>query len=436
MIPDFVRTALRRLNDAGFEAYCVGGCVRDTLLGVTPHDWDVATSAHPTQIERVFGDCRTIGTGLRHGTVTVLMHGLPLEITAYRADGDYSDHRHPIGVTFVSDLREDMARRDFTVNAMAMDGEGRIIDHFGGREDLARGVLRAVGEPERRFEEDALRILRGVRFSAQLGFELEHATRRAMEEKAPLLAFVSGERILTELERTILSGWAQKTLLSCADLLAAAVPEIREAIGFEQRNRHHVYDVWEHTVRALCYAPQDRLIRLALLFHDTGKPRSFTVDAKGEGHFYAHARLSAELAETALRRLRADRETLEEVVWLVRMHDLSVTPERRTALRLVSRYGFERTRRLLLIKEADNISQSPSYTARGAEARALLALVDEIEREKPCLTLKELAVKGDDLTALGMSGPAVGETLRRLLDDVLEERCANEREALLARVRR
>ena len=435
MIPEYVGTALALLRGAGFEAYPVGGCVRDLLRGEEPHDWDVTTSAQPPEIKAVFRDFTTVDTGIRHGTVTVLLGGRPLEITTFRTDGGYLDHRHPTSVTFVSDLTEDLRRRDFTVNAMALGEGGTVIDPFGGQADLRASVLRAVGDPRMRFEEDALRILRAIRFCAKMGFDIEPETMRAMEEKASLLAQVSGERIFGELQGIVMGDHALKALLTCAVPLSAALPEIKDSIGFDQRNRHHIYDVWEHTARAFQSAPKDRLIRLALLFHDVGKPRSFTVDFNGEGHFYAHARLSAESTEAALTRLKADRETREEVVWLVRMHDLTVTPDERTAKRLLSRYGHERTRRLLLLKEADNLAQSPAYTNRGEDARALLALTEQLERQRPCLTLRDLAVRGGDLMALGYSGPALGETLRRLLEDVLEGRCPNERAALLDRVK-
>lgn len=431
-LPEFVIYAVKRLEERGFEAYPVGGCVRDMARGAEPKDWDVATSAPPKQVEEVFAGHRVAETGIKHGTVTVIIDGEPIEITTFRTEGEYLDHRRPSRVEFVSSLTEDLRRRDLTVNAMACTAEGRIIDPFGGLEDMKNHLLRAVGSPEERFSEDALRVMRAVRFQSVLGWQIEERTMAAMRKCGGLLKCISGERIFAELKKLVMGDHVLTALTCCGDILAAAVPEIEETIGFDQRNRHHIYDVWQHTARALALSERDLYIRLALLFHDVGKPKSFTVDQNGEGHFYAHAKLSAEMTENAMERLRADRRAREEVVWLVAMHDWSVTPTERTAAKMASKWGFERSRRLLKVKAADNAAQSPKYRQRGKDAEVLLKMLDELEKKAGCLTLRDLAVKGGDLLALGMRGAEIGESLDMMLRAVVEGRAANSREALLS----
>lgn len=430
-LPDFVIYALKRLEEKGFEAYLVGGCVRDMVREAEPKDWDIATSALPKQVEEIFADYRVIETGIKHGTVTVMLEGRPVEITTFRTEGEYVDHRRPSEVEFVSSLFEDLRRRDLTANAMACASDGRVTDPFGGMEDIKKGIIRAVGEPERRFEEDALRIMRAARFQSVFGWQIEEKTMAAMEDKAELLKYISGERIFSELKKLVMGDHPLTALTCCGGVLAAAIPEIKDTVGFDQRNRHHIYDVWQHTARALALSEKDLYIRLALLFHDVGKPPSFTMDHNGEGHFYAHAKLSAEMTEAAMERLHADRRTREEVVWLVAMHDWSVTPSEKMAARMASRWGFERSRRLLKIKIADNAAQSPEYRQRGRDAATLLEMLDGLEERAGCLTLRDLAVKGVDLLALGMKGPQIGETLDMMLKAVVEGGCPNSREALL-----
>ena len=433
--PAAVLRAMEILRDGGYAAYLVGGCVRDACRGAVPHDWDIAASSRPEETAAAFAGYRVLETGIRHGTVTVLLDGEALEITTFRQDGAYSDHRHPESVAFVRALREDLRRRDFTVNAMAWSPWEGLVDPFGGRQDLAARTLRAVGDPARRFDEDALRILRGLRFSSVLGFSVAPATRAAMTEKSALLAWVSGERVLQELKKLLLGAHVLSMLLTCPDVLRAVLPEIGPAVGFDQHSRYHIYDVWEHTARAVAAAPMDLTVRLALLFHDLGKPACAIVDAAGEGHFYGHGVESAHMADAALRRLKSDRRTREAVVWLVAMHDQTLPGGRAGARRLLSRYGIARTRQLLQMRIADHAAHNPAYPERGDEGRRLLALVEDEWAARPCLTLGELAVRGKDLTALGYSGPAVGEALRFLLEAVLSGVCPNERQALLAHLR-
>lgn len=431
-LPEHIVSILTSLHDAGFSAHAVGGCVRDSLLGKTPHDWDIATAARPEEVKRVFADRRVLDTGLRHGTVTLLTEGGPAEVTTYRIDGSYSDHRRPDSVDFTDELVEDLARRDFTVNAMAFDGQ-RLTDPFGGRNDLAARLLRAVGDADRRFEEDALRILRALRFSAQLGFSVEEKTAAALLRKRGLLANVSAERVRVELW-TLLSGDCAPVIREFTPVISEILPETATMIGFDQRNRHHVYDVWEHTLHALEHSPCDPLLRLALLLHDCGKPASFSMGNDRQGHFYGHAAKSAALADDALRRLRFDNVTRERVVRLIALHDHDLPPTEKGVRRWLSRLSPEELRLLIALKRADNAAQSPLYS-RAAALDQALSVMEDIIRRGECVSLSQLAVRGEDIMALGWRGPEVGDRLRELLEAVLSG-APNERESLLARVKR
>ena len=321
--------AIERLRAAGHEAWIVGGCVRDVLLGRTPTDYDLTTSALPEETEAVFAGERLIETGLQHGTVTVLLEGVPLEITTYRVDGGYTDARHPDGVTFTRSLREDAARRDFTINAMAYaPGEG-LQDFFGGQADLSAGVIRAVGEADRRFQEDALRILRAIRFASVLGFELDPETDAAGRRNAPLLQKISVERVFVELSKLLCGPGAGKILRAYPDILGVVLPELTPTVGFAQHNVHHCYDVYTHTAVAVDHVPPEVTLRLAALFHDLGKPATFSMGEDGQGHFYGHPKVSAALAEQILLRLRAPKRLREEVVRLVEVHDWPLSTEPR-----------------------------------------------------------------------------------------------------------
>ena len=309
--------ALARLHEAGFEAWLVGGCVRDMLLGCAPKDYDLATSARPEETKAVFPGETVLETGIRHGTVTVLLEGMPLEITTYRVDGAYSDARHPDGVTFADNLRADAARRDFTINAMAYAPGRGLRDYFGGQADLRAGCLRAVGDPGTRFQEDALRILRGLRFAAVLDFSLEEETDRAARRYAPLLTKVSAERCAAELGKLLCGPAAGRILRAYPAVLGVVIPELLPMVGFAHRNAHHCYDVWTHTAVAVDHVPPRLPLRLAMLLHDMGKPDTFSLGEDGQGHFYGHPRRSVELAEGILTRLRFPRRTREQVLCLV-----------------------------------------------------------------------------------------------------------------------
>ena len=433
-IPAPVREILEILETAGHRAWCVGGCVRDALLGRPPEDWDVTTAARPEETMALFGD-RAVPTGLRHGTVTVRTAAGGVEVTTLRRDGAYRDHRRPESVTFTDSLEEDLRRRDFTVNALAVDLRGTLQDPLGGRADLAAGVLRCVGDPDRRFDEDALRILRGARFAAQLGFAIHPDTAAAIHRNRALLGDIAPERIWTELKKLVTGAHAAEVLRAYPDVIGVFWPEVLPMVGFDQRNRHHCHDVWEHTLHALAAVPPEVELRLAMLLHDIGKPNCFTVDEKGQGHFYGHPAESARLAGEMLRRLRADNATTETVVRLVTWHDKNIPRTRSGVARALGKLGERDLRRLLDVKRADNLAQAPEYRSVQGEIDKAEAILDQLLAEGACVSLRQLAVNGRDLLALGLSGPAVGRILRTLLDAVLDETLPNQRAALLAAAR-
>ena len=433
-LPAQVHTALARLNDAGYEAYIVGGCVRDRIMGRTPKDYDVATSALPEQTADVFAGERVIATGLKHGTVTVLLDGEPLEITTFRIDGTYSDSRHPDTVTFTPSLREDLARRDFTMNAMAYSPETGLVDPFGGQADIAAKCIRCVGEPEQRFREDALRILRALRFSAVLGFHIEPKTDAALRAEAALLKNISAERVFSELKQLLCGPDVRRVLLDYPDVLGAVLPEILPMRGFDQRNPHHCYDILEHTAAAVEAIPAEPGLRLAALLHDVGKPECFFTDGDGVGHFYGHPKVSARIAEDVLDRLRSDKATKERVTTIVLNHGLLIEDNEKSVRRVLHRLGTERFFDLLAMMRADNLGQSAELRWIQGYYDRLEELAREILAAEACFSLKDLAVKGGDL---GLpSGPEIGKALNALLDAVMDGAVANERSALLEYFRR
>lgn len=436
-IPENVQAVLRTLESAGREAWCVGGCIRDMLLDGdrTPEDWDVATSALPEETLAVFAS-RAEPTGLKHGTVTVKTSGGPVEVTTYRLDGTYRDHRRPESVTFTRSIEEDLSRRDFTVNAMALDLRGELRDPFGGREDLRRGVLRCVGDPDRRFQEDALRILRGLRFAAVLGLEIEPGTAAALRRNREGLNDIAPERIQTEFFKLLPGEKAAEVLRGYPEVFGVFWPELLPMVGFSQRNRHHCYDVWEHSLHALDAVPGDLVLRCAMLLHDVGKPGSFTLDGQGVGHFYGHPAVSRELADRMLRRLKCATDFRETVVRLVEWHDRDIPRTDKAIRRALRVLGEEDLRRLILVKRADNLGQAPEYWDRQGELDKAEAILDRLLAEDACFSLKQLAVRGGDLLALGLSGPAVGRALEDLLEKVMDGALPNERDALLEDLRK
>ncbi len=436
-LPDRVRYVLSRLETAGFSAYAVGGCVRDSLLGLVPKDWDMCTSALPAETEAVFSGLPVLETGLKHGTVTVLLDREPFEITTFRRDGDYSDHRTPDRVEFVEDLTEDLARRDFTVGAMAVGLDGVIRDPFGGREDLEHKVLRCVGDPDRRFQEDALRILRGMRFASQLRFTVESATAAAMVRNRDLLTAVSPERIYKELCGLLTGPGCASVLETFGEVLRAVLPEIGPSMGFSQHSPYHDKDVWGHTVEAVGYSGEDLWVRWALLLHDLGKPETFTLDENGVGHFKGHPARSEAIAREIFARLHGDSATRDAVCQLVRDHDAYAPINRKNVRRWLARYGRDQFFRLMEVMRADAAAHvdTPNSRIRREAIGTVTDMARELLTEAPCLTIQDLAVNGRDVLALGVpAGPRVGELLNLLFEDVLEERCPNDREVLLDRL--
>ncbi len=434
-IPTYVRSVLQVLESAGGEAWCVGGCVRDALLGRKPGDWDVATSALPEETLAAFGS-RALPTGLRHGTITVKTEGGPVEVTTYRIDGDYRDHRRPGFVAFTSSLDQDLARRDFTVNAMARNLQGQLRDPFGGQADLQRGILRCVGDPDRRFQEDALRILRGLRFAAVLGFSLEPKSAEAIRRNREGLRDIAPERIQTEFFKLLPGNHAAEVLRGYPEVFGVFWPELPAMVGFDQRNRHHCYDVWEHTLHALAAVPGDLVLRCTMLLHDVGKPDSFTLDPAGVGHFYGHPAVSRRLADEMLRRLKCGTDFRETVVRLVEWHDRDIPRTDKSIRRALRILGEEDLRRLILVKRADNLGQAPAYRDRQKELDKAEEILNRLLAEDACFSLKQLAVKGGDLLALGLSGPAVGAALEELLGKVMDGALPNERAVLLEHLKK
>lgn len=433
--PAAVTGLIDRLERQGFEAWAVGGCVRDALLGLTPHDWDLCTAATPAEMRGCFAGLPVLETGLRHGTLTVRVDHVSYEVTTYRADGVYADGRRPEQVRFLRDVGGDLARRDFTVNAMAWHPQRGLLDLCGGRDDLRRRLIRAVGDPRRRFEEDALRILRALRFAAVLDFAVDADTAAAIHAQKELLRRIAAERIREEFFRLLTGPAAPRVLEEYFDVFCVFVPELAPMRGFAQHSRYHDRDVWGHVLAAFAAAPADDLtLRLAALLHDVGKPECFTLDAEGRGHFYGHEARSAQMAQVILLRLRADGETVRQVSELIARHGLPATAEKRFLRRWCARLSAPQLRRLLALKRADTMGHAAA--CRPARLQALDAcghMLDEIEAAGDCLSLAALAVNGRDLLALGLpAGPQVGALLRRLLDAVLDGSLANEHTALLA----
>ena len=433
-IPEQVSTILAKLQESGYEAYVVGGCVRDALLGREPNDWDITTSALPMDVKRIF--VKTVDTGLQHGTVTVLAGGKGYEVTTYRVDGVYEDGRHPKEVTFTPSLREDLQRRDFTINAMAYREPDVLVDLFGGQKDLEDGVIRAVGDPLQRFSEDALRILRAIRFSAQLGYRIEEETLRAASELAVNLRKISAERIRVELEKTITSD--HPALLRTAyeaGITAMFLPEFDRCMETRQNNPHHCYSVGEHILKSMELIRNDRILRLTMLLHDLGKPACLTTDEQGIDHFYGHQEASAAMAQTILRRLKYDNDTIRKVVKLVRYHDMQIRLTAPAVRKAVVKIGEDLFPLFLEVKQADLLAQS---TYQREEKQEILnevkRLYAQIIDHGDCLNLKHLAVNGSDLVRMGVKpGREVGEILARMLDDVLDVPSHNDKDYLLGR---
>ncbi len=433
-MPADAERILRRLNSHGHRAYVVGGCVRDSLLGLTPKDWDICTSALPQEVEALFPDVHLVETGLKHGTVTLMLHHVPYEVTTFRVEGAYTDHRHPDSVTFVREVEEDLSRRDFTVNAMAYHPQEGLVDVFRGREDLEGRRIRCVGKPRERFGEDALRILRGLRFAACYGFSVEEETASAMREMAEDVRRVAGERIRVEMEKLLCGPQAESILRDYADVITAVFPSLRPMVGFAQHTRWHRWDVWEHSIRAVAAIAPEPLLRWVMLLHDAGKPAAFTLDEEGVGHACGHQQISARIAGELFDRMHFDNGTRNRALLLIERHDMKMSADPVLIRRQLNRFGEEAVRQLIAVHAADEKAKG-TVCPEDADLRAreITEALDRILAESACFSLAALAVKGGDLIALGMRpGKRLGETLQRLLEAVMEDRVPNEREALLS----
>lgn len=425
------KKAIKMLQDSGFEAYAVGGCVRDMLMGKSANDFDITTNALPEETKRVFADERTIETGLKHGTLTVLLDGESLEITTYRVDGEYLDNRHPQSVSFTRRLQDDLSRRDFTMNALVYNDSEGVLDYYDGKTDIENKIIRAVGDPERRFTEDALRILRAIRFSSALGFKIDEKTKQAMHKCRHLLHNISGERIAVEINKFVMGDYVKNAILENYDILGELVPEFEKMYKFNQRNRWHIYDILEHTAVAVENTPKIPHLRLAMLFHDTGKVHTFFTDEKGIGHFYGHGEKSAEVVREYLNKNKYDNFTKERVIWLVENHDVPTEERDIVVKRRLNKMGKERFLELIQIQRADNLAQNPELVDIEHFAR-LEEMVERISKE--CFSLSTLAINGSDLVEAGFEkGRGIGEILNALLDEVIENKLQNEKEALLKR---
>lgn len=433
-ITDRQKRLLGQLNDCGYEAYLVGGCVRDALLGRECHDTDITTNALPEQITAAFTDCTVVPTGIKHGTVTVIFEDEPVEITTFRIDGSYTDFRRPDSVEFSRRLSDDLVRRDFTINALAADASGNITDISGGMCDLEHGIIRCVGDPEKRFNEDALRILRAVRFASQLGFEIEEETSVELLRMRTLLAHVSEERIRDELDKLICGRYCVDVLLRYREIIAQVIPEMRQCFGFFQHSHYHRYDVYEHIVRAVGSAPNELVLRRAMLFHDIGKPSMFTIDERGEGHFKGHAAVSAKIAEDVMKRLKYDNSSIKEVRMIIAAHSDKISSDKQIK-RMVSKMGLEGFLMLLEAKKADNLAKNDFVYTENEEFDRFAETARRLVAEDSCLKISQLAVNGNDMLALGLRDRQIGDVLNILLEMVIDGKVENSRAELLRTVK-
>ena len=434
-IPNEIKYILSTLESAGYKAYIVGGSVRDFIMGREPSDYDVATDATPKEVMALFSSDKVIDTGSKHGTVTVIHNSVHVEVTTFRKDSVYSDGRHPDEVTFSDNINDDLSRRDFTMNAIAYNETEGMIDPFGGVKDIENRIIRTVGNPAERFNEDALRMLRALRFSSSLGFEIEEETKKAIfDHKEDILGRVSMERIQKELEGILVGDDVERVLRDYVEVIGVVIPEVLPMVGFDQRTPFHIYDVWEHTIKVVAGMPADPVSRLAGLFHDIGKPPCFIQGEDGVGHFFGHPEVSREMADEIMRRLKVDNKTREDVLLIVKWHDLRPAVTVKAVRKVIMKVTPELFSKWVAIKYADNGAQAPALADRKAGIHGVEELGYELMESEEALSLKTLRVNGRDIMSLGVSeGPEVGRIMSELLSDVLEEKIENDREQLLKR---
>ena len=430
-LPRAVEKAITCLENCGFQAYIVGGCVRNTLLELPVNDWDMTTSATPEEMKECFKSFRTIETGIQHGTLTVLIDGMPLEITTFRNDGEYLDNRHPVGVTFSRDIEEDLCRRDFTVNAMAYHPKRGLVDLFDGQADLTKKRISCVGDPEKRFYEDGLRILRALRFAAVLDFSIAPETADAVHTCRHLLKNIAAERIREEFCKLICGAGAVRILREYHDVIGVFLPELERCVDFAQNSKYHCYDVFEHTLHALELAPSELVTRLAVLLHDIGKPLCYTEDENG-GHFKGHGDAGVEIVKDVMKRLRFDNKTAARVTILVDYHDREIPATEKSVKRLMNKMSDEDISILMEVKRCDRLAHAKDYCELSDALIEIPRIVEKLREENACLSLKDLKVGGEDLIAMGIpKGKEIGRILNALLEQVLDGELPNERKALM-----
>lgn len=432
-VPKEVYDIISKIEYEGFEAYIVGGCVRDCIMGIEPHDYDICTSALPEETMQIFRGEGMVTAGLKHGTVGIIRGKNVYEITTYRLDGDYSDGRHPDSVTFTNMLSEDLLRRDFTINAMAYNPKCGLVDIYGGREDLENGVIRCVGNPLERFSEDALRILRAIRFASRFGFRVEEETKKAMQKLYPTIEKVSIERINTEFTKTLVTKNASEYIDEFRDIIALFIPEIKPMFGFEQNSRWHNLDVWQHTLRAISCSGEDIYIRLALFLHDIAKPATYTPDEEGNGHFYKHAYEGMLIAKKILKRLKYSNDIIDTVCTLVGAHDFGLSSSKKSVKKLLQRLGEENFDRLMRVRYADLCAHREEMCAGDKDVIfQMKSIKEQIISDKECFDIKSLDINGSILIGLGIKpGPQIGKILSALLEEVIEEKLENKQEVLI-----
>ena len=432
-LPSQVNIAIKLLEKSGFEAYAVGGCVRDTVMEKEPHDFDITTSAYPEEMKEIFKSFRVIETGIKHGTLTVIIDGMPLEITTYRIDGEYQDNRHPENVSFSRNLKDDLSRRDFTVNTLCFNEKDGLVDLFGGVDDIHNKIIRCVGEPDKRFNEDALRIIRALRFSSVLSFEIEEKTAQSILRNKELLNNIAVERIREEFTKLICGKNAFDIIMKYHGVLEQFIPELSPLCGCEQNTNYHLYDVLEHTARALANIENDRILRLVMFFHDIAKPLCKTTDLNGFDHFKGHAALGEIMTRDILKRLKFDNATVNRVSRLVGLHSERTPKDKTEAKLMLCETGVEDYKAFMKIRKADCLAKANPHS-HDEKLKNMQSFLDEIEKNGECYSLSELNINGNDLKELGFkNGKKMSVVLRALLMEVIEEEIPNENEALRQR---
>lgn len=430
-IPPFCETVIKTLERNGFKAYIVGGCVRDSLLGKAPFDYDVTTDATPEQMKEAFKSFKVIETGLKHGTLTVLCGGNSVEVTTFRIDGEYEDNRHPKKVEFTDKLQEDLKRRDFTVNAMAYNQNSGLADLFSGQLDLNSRIIKCVGNPDERFFEDALRILRALRFASVLDFEIDTETEKSILKNKNLLKNISVERIFSEFKKLLCGKGVERILLKYREVISVFIPEISPCFDFDQRSKYHCFDIYTHIVKTVSKSKPEPIIRLACFFHDIGKPDAFKTGSDGSGHFFGHPLISADISRSVLKRLKSDKKTLDIVCELVKFHDYEIALTEKSVKKFISKTSEDFLKLIIEVKKADSFAHSPDYRKSDEYFEKLFEILEKIILDKQCFKIKDLAVNGNDIIKLGFKGKKVGEILEKLLEKVINGDLKNEKEELL-----